>query len=223
MNFNQIASVELRQRAQHSLNRLCVENVRFDLDEGDTPAPVEPCLIAQLTDAVIPSGEVGGGGRSGSRSPASDAAIDLLASIEHEASTILAAITHHPALRSRSPQLMGTLRWMKSNLNKCDEDQVQLIGGYASKWCEEIVDFLNPRKRTPLSRACPACKYETHWTINLDLEMVKTPCLHAVWEADRVAFIECGYCGTTWGRHCLWEVLTPHESVEAVQKLLGVA
>lgn len=220
MEFLEALSAEVVQQARHSLERLCVENIRFDVvDEQGRPA-VELPLWQQALDAVAPSGESGGGGGSaGSRSPASDAALDLVEQINQEALVVF----RHVSEGDKAKGTLARLEYMRSSLHVMDSDNVVLVAGYARRWCDRIFEFLNPQRRTPLEHECPSCGYARMHAVNDEGESIKTACLSAIWEDGRVSRIECGYCLARWGRHQVWEVLTPCDTVRAVQELSGVA
>lgn len=182
-------------------NTVALDTVRTNLDRltkqtstGELP------LLAQLEDAIFPSGESGGGGRGSNSAPASLAVLDLMVEIRTDLTAFV---------KSKEPlkQVVEGLYKLIPGLSEEKLEQLMLKSG---AWCSSIVELLNPIRATPLPElSCPICAQRDITRFNLEGEMIREPAMWAIWQGDRVDGVDCRCCTSTWKRDEILNLVSP--------------
>ena len=213
---DEVRLAELRQVARHGLEQLVCPRFRSSLvgdaefESGEYPRPVrpfEPGLLVSVVEAVVPSGESGGGGR-GSRlsAPLSVDAVDLLAEVEAVVRVLLSASgVVDPCGCGGAVDLVRMLLRRVCGV-ELSADLLERVGAWAADVVVRCRELLYPVVRTPLDVACPVCGVR-----EFRLESGVVHAVHAVWAEDEygqrsVSHAECESCGGLWPRARLWEL-----------------
>lgn len=181
--------VTLAERLDEAIDRLTLDTYETVVrDDGQTIRVRVVSLLEQIGEAIIPSGEIGGGGSSGkakSKPPLAVNALDLW----HE----IRAYVH------QAPDTAGTLRWMAQRAARHNVSGEML--GTLEAWISRALEICGQPElvRRPLPIRCPSC--EVRWIYaELDGEMVRRDALTAGFSDGLMTWLECAHCAATWHR-----------------------
>jgi hypothetical protein len=178
----------------HKLTRIWDDKV--ETDEGWRLVPTPP-LIAQLRQAITPSGAGGSGGSpSKQRLPMDAGAFDAFRYIEEEARRLLAGCS----LKRRQPQaLEDVVTRYQMEIQKFGEGELVEAAKTARLWVERIeATLVPPRKRRPLQQACPAPGCGAVWDVS-GAERVWAVTVWAGLEVPRGEWEAwCSVCASLW-------------------------
>jgi hypothetical protein len=157
-------------------------------DDHTTTAHDLPPLMQQLREAVATGSESGKGRSSGSPSPVSVDAVDLLAQIDTDiAALYVRAIQKDSEPEERILAIAGIVgRWT-------DVTAVSAAADYLRLWAQEIRTFFDPPRRLHVAAACPACNARMVWR-ELDGQQVQVPAL----QVDGTIGCTCLACRHVW-------------------------
>ena len=141
-----------------------VHQDKIETDDGWKMVTMLP-LVAQLRQAITPSGSGGAGGApTKQRLPMDAGAFDAFRYIEEEARRLLAGCS----TKARQPaELERVITRYQMEIQKFGEDELEQAAKTAGLWVKRIEATLTPpRQRRPLQQACPADGCGALWDVS---------------------------------------------------------